>query len=97
MSEPTPPPSSDKARLLGSGGRLSYVARGLEQDVLRDLYAFLITSSWTLLLLLISGSYVVANAIFAVAYLLQSGSIDNAVAMGPELLDASSILAPGYL
>jgi inward rectifier potassium channel len=51
---------------------------GLGRRPLRDLYHFLVSSPWWLLLVLIAGAYVVVNALFALAYLAQGDVIEHA-------------------
>jgi inward rectifier potassium channel len=51
---------------------------GLAAHPLSDIYHQLLTCSWTLLLAGIAGLYVFANAIFALAYYLDRGGIENA-------------------
>jgi inward rectifier potassium channel len=54
------------------------VALGLGRRPLRDLYHFLLTSPWWLLLLMIAGAYVVVNAVFALGYLAMGDVIEHA-------------------
>jgi len=44
----------------------------------RDAYHFLLDASWPKLLLILVGLYLAANVVFALAYLLQPGAIENA-------------------
>ena len=54
------------------------VAVGLHRRPLSDVYHFLITSPWSLLLLLIVGAYAAVNALFALAYLACGDVIEHA-------------------
>jgi inward rectifier potassium channel len=51
---------------------------GLGRRPLRDLYHFLLSSPWWLLLLVLAGGYVAANALFALAYLALGDVIEHA-------------------
>ncbi|MGH7843002.1 MAG: ion channel [Candidatus Binataceae bacterium] len=61
-----------------SAGSTPLIAQMAEDDrYFTDVYHHLLTSSWPLLLLQIAGAFFVANALFAVVYLLDGG-IENA-------------------
>jgi inward rectifier potassium channel len=56
----------------------SVVARGLRRSPLSDVYHFLLTSRWSQLLAILAGGYVVANVLFALAYLALGDAIEHA-------------------
>ncbi len=54
------------------------VARGLRGRALSDAYHFLLTSRWWQLLLILAAAYVVANVLFALAYLALGDAVEHA-------------------
>ncbi len=60
-----------------AGGR-PIEAVGLRRRPARDAYHFLLTISWPRLFLLVVGTYLGANALFALGYLLEGDVIENA-------------------
>jgi len=68
----------DMQRILDRDGRINIVRTGAATSFTGDLYHFLLTSSWTRLLALFSSSYLAANAVFAVLYVLGGDSIEGA-------------------
>jgi len=65
-------------RVLEPDGTLNVERTGLGRGELRDVYHFLLVSSWPRLLALLVVAYVATNALFATAYLLAGDSIENA-------------------
>jgi inward rectifier potassium channel len=65
------------SRIVSRVGEESIVREGYGR-IQRDAYHYLVESSWPRLLLILFGLYLVANAIFACAYLLQPHSIRHA-------------------
>ena len=65
-------------RVSAFGVARPVLTRGLGRRPLRDLYHFLLTSPWWLILLLIAGAYVAVNALFALAYLALGDVIEHA-------------------
>ena len=59
-------------------GESSVVKIGLPRYDLSDIYHLLLTLSWPWFLVLASGFFVLTNAVFALAYLLQGNTIENA-------------------
>jgi len=59
-------------------GESSVVKIGLPRHDWGDIYHVLLTLSWPRFLVLASGFFVLANAVFALAYLIQDGGIENA-------------------
>lgn len=53
------------------------VRRGLPDELRQDLYFFLIEGSWTRLMALLGGGFVLLNVVFAGLYLLEDGAIVN--------------------
>ena len=51
---------------------------GVESGAFRDAYHFLLTTSWLRLVTILMVAYLAGNALFAVAYWLQPGSLENA-------------------
>ena len=65
---------SSRPRLDGAArDRIGRVTSGLRQRAINDPYFYLTTVSWPLLLLIIVGSFVFINGLFAIAYLLDGG------------------------
>ncbi|HEY3233428.1 MAG TPA: ion channel [Polyangiaceae bacterium] len=81
---PPPPPRRQgtkpipRASLLRPDASVEVRRIGLKRSVAQDLYHFLRTSRWTVLILCIAAVFVVANVIFAGLYLLGGDSIANA-------------------
>ncbi len=71
MAEPPKPKA-----LRGDGTDVRRV--GLPNARFKDLYHFLLKASWTRLMAIILGMYLGLNALFALGYLVQPGSIENA-------------------
>src|SRR6202162_1105094 len=69
-----------RQRLLNSDGSFNVVREGLNPFSSLSLYHWLLTISWARFIGFITGSYVVVNAFFAVAFLL----------CGPDALQSSS-------
>jgi inward rectifier potassium channel len=65
-------------RVLLPDGRINLVRTGGRSGPLRDLYLFLLVSSWPRLLALFAAGYLAANALFAGLYLLDPGDITGA-------------------
>jgi len=71
-------PASEAQRILDRDGRLNIERLGAPPGFFGDLYHFLLISSWLRVLTLFILSYVGANALFAVLYVLGGDSIDGA-------------------
>ncbi len=69
---------SDASRVLLPDGRLNLVRTGGRRGPLRDLYLYLLVSSWPRLLALFAAAYLAANALFAGLYLLDPDDIKGA-------------------
>ncbi len=69
---------NERARLLLRTGRYNIVRRGVPDPRWRDLYHRMLSASWVWLLTVVVGSYVGANAIFALFYLALGDGIENA-------------------
>jgi inward rectifier potassium channel len=65
-------------RLVDVKGHFNIIRRGTTHTPWRDLYHLLLTLSWIEFLALIGGLYLVANALFAFAYLAGGNHIQNA-------------------
>lgn len=78
MAQLSPPQRPE--RMLDPQGRLNIVRTGIRNGWLGDLYHFLLVSSWPRLVALLAGAYLVANSLFAVAYLLEGHSLEHASA-----------------
>src|SRR5262245_34647006 len=72
MTNPATPP------VLSRTGTANVVRVGLPPRPLSDLYHFLLTTSWPALLGLFVVAYFGVNMLFALAYLLDPGGIENA-------------------
>jgi inward rectifier potassium channel len=72
------PPSPSTQRVVEPGGRINIVRTGLRNGFFGDLYHFLLVSSWLRLVILLAAAYIVANALFAGAYLLEGHSLEHA-------------------
>src|SRR5262249_41217248 len=59
------------------GGPYSFTREGLGW-LQRDAYHFLLDASWSKLLVILLSLYLAVNAVFAAAYLLEPGAIENA-------------------
>jgi len=72
--------SGGRREVRGSafGGGRPVVTLGLGRRPIADLYHFLLTSRWRVLLPVIAAAYVVANALFALAYLALGDAIEHA-------------------
>src|SRR5580692_3788483 len=68
----------EQARLLKRNGRFNVVRRGIPERRMQDLYARLLSAPWPWLITVIVASYVGANSLFALAYLLLGDAIENA-------------------
>jgi inward rectifier potassium channel len=79
LMEP-PSPSVHPERILDPQGRINIVRTGVRNGFFGDLYHFLLVSSWLRLVGLLAAAYVVANTLFAVAYLLEGHSLEHAAA-----------------
>lgn len=69
-----------RQRLLNPDGSFNVIREGLDPFAAMSLYHWLLTISWLRFVGFITGSYIVANAVFAVAFLL----------CGPDALQSSS-------
>jgi inward rectifier potassium channel len=81
MSEPTSStinPNPQPAAVARPATRLSVEIRGLERKPWRDIYPFLLSTSWPRLLTLIALLYVGVNALFGLGYWLDPGGVENA-------------------
>jgi inward rectifier potassium channel len=65
------------SRLISRDGNDTWVRDGYGR-LQRDAYHYLLEASWPKLIAILVGLYVIANIIFAAAYLEQPGSIENA-------------------
>src|SRR5947208_2445308 len=72
----TAPPNA--GRILTRDGRITIARSGLRTGYFGDLYHLLLVSSWLRLLLLFVGAYMLANAVFAVLYILGGDCIEGA-------------------
>lgn len=70
--------ASVRARLVAPTGRMNIVRIGTEQARWRDPYHLLLTISWVQFFALTTLSYIAANALFALLYLLGGDGIKNA-------------------
>jgi len=81
---PMPDPSKPSGALgrrsegLSLGGRSTAILKGLARERWRDPYHFLLTVPWWAFLALVACAYFVANALFAVLYLIDPHAIANA-------------------
>ncbi len=64
--------------IVGGYGARSVLALGLRRNLRKDLYHFLLTTSWLRLFLLVMVGYVGSNALFALGYLALGNGIENA-------------------
>ncbi len=71
-------PSPTTQRVVEPNGRINIVRAGLRNGVFSDAYHFLLVSSWPRLVVLLATAYIVANALFALAYLLEGHSLEHA-------------------
>src|SRR5262249_54012974 len=71
---------SDRARppVVSFARSAATTPSGLENGAFRDVYHFLLTTSWPRLVTILVAAYLGGNALFAVAYWLQPGSLENA-------------------
>ena len=69
-----------RQRLLNPDGSFNVIREGLDPFASMSLYHWLLTISWPRFIGFVTGTYVVANAVFAVAFLL----------CGPDALQSSS-------
>jgi inward rectifier potassium channel len=67
-----------KRRIVNQSGRPNVVRRGVSRLYWRDPYHLLLTLPWYKTLAIISLGYVLANALFALAYLAGGDGIENA-------------------
>jgi len=74
------PPSPSTQRVVEPSGRINIVRTGLRNGFFGDLYHFLLVSSWPRLVTLLATAYIVANALFAGAYLLEGHGLEHAEA-----------------
>ncbi len=65
-------------RMINRDGGFNIVRKGVSNHHWSDLYHLLLTLSWPKFLLLISLGYLIANALFALAYLASGDGIENA-------------------
>jgi inward rectifier potassium channel len=72
------PPSPSTQRVVEPSGRINIVRTGMRNGFFGDLYHFLLVSSWTRLVILLTIAYIVSNALFAVGYLLEGHSLEHA-------------------
>ena len=72
------PPSPSTQRVVEPSGRINIVRTGIRNGLFGDLYHFLLVSSWPRLVVLLATAYIVANAMFALAYLLEGHSLEHA-------------------
>jgi inward rectifier potassium channel len=68
----------EQARLLRRNGRFNVVRRGVPERRMQDLYARLLSAPWPWLITVLVASYVGANSLFALAYLVLGDAIENA-------------------
>ena len=78
MAKPSAPQVTE--RMLDPQGRINIARTGVRGGLLGDLYLFLLVSSWPRLVVLLATAYLVANSLFAVAYLLEGHSLEHASA-----------------
>jgi inward rectifier potassium channel len=80
MSEPTATAIDPKPKAVAAAqpARLSVEIRGLERKPWRDIYPFLLSTTWPRLLSLICLLYLGANALFAAAFWWDVGGVENA-------------------
>ena len=71
-------PSRQQSGRFLDRGRINIVQTGLHNGYLGDLYHLLLISSWWRLLMILALLYFATNSLFAAAYLLQPGDIENA-------------------
>ncbi len=69
-----------RQRLLNRDGSFNVIREGLDPFASLSLYHWLLTISWPKFVAFVSGSYLVVNALFALAFLL----------LGPDALQSSS-------
>jgi inward rectifier potassium channel len=80
MPAPIQTPPSDAPRIFQRDGRPLIRARdlvGLRRSTLSDVYYFLIAAKWRVVLAIYGGAYLLANALFALAY-TWTGGVANA-------------------
>lgn len=65
-------------RIFNPDGSANVERAGIPRGFLGDLYHFLLVASWPLLLGLLVAAYLASNALFALGYLLQPDSLENA-------------------
>lgn len=73
-----PEPEGTGYRVLSPEGHFRFRAQGREFHPAADLFHLLMTMSWGRFLLVITGSYVIVNALFSLAYLAGGDCIKNA-------------------
>jgi inward rectifier potassium channel len=78
MAKPSAPQVTE--RMLDPQGRLNIARTGVRDGFLGDMYLFLLASSWPRLVVLLATAYLVANSLFAIAYLLEGHSLEHASA-----------------
>ena len=79
MPVPIQTPPSDSPRIFQRDGRPLIRARdlvGLRRSTMSDVYYFLIASRWRVVLAIYGGAYLLANALFAVAYTWTGGVVN---------------------
>ncbi len=76
----SPQPATDSLLARPSKGppRVAVEVRGLERKPWRDIYPFLLSTTWPRLLTLIAVLYIGVNALFGLGYWLDPGGVENA-------------------
>src|SRR5947209_3975724 len=75
-----PPPKPPDATLRTVTERSNVEVRGLDSKFWRDIYPFLLSTSWPRLIVLIVTVYLVANACFGLLFWLDPGGVENVAA-----------------
>lgn len=78
LTRPAAGYGSRRSRIVGRDGHINVIRRGMALIRCDDLYHSLLIISWGWLLFLLGLSYLAANALFAIAYLLGGDGIANA-------------------
>ncbi|MEL6222397.1 MAG: ion channel [Cyanobacteria bacterium J06627_8] len=78
MTHPHARKNRSYSRIVQPDGRFNVTRVGLFNPPWRDIYHLMLTMSWPLFFLTVSAFYLVANVLFACAYLIGSDNIANA-------------------